>query len=39
MSEISSTTSITLILEIASRISSFETAIVITPKKFQLLTN
>jgi hypothetical protein len=32
MSEISSTTSITLILEIASRISSFETAIVITPK-------
>ena len=30
MSEISSTTSITLILEIASRISSFETAIVVS---------
>jgi hypothetical protein len=32
----SSTTCITLMLEIASRISSFETAIVITPKIFQL---
>src|SRR5688500_6621297 len=39
MSEISSTTSITLILEIASRISSFETAIVLLQKYFQLTTD